>query len=63
MPDPVVMRQQWTKAPVLSLVAVNGMNEHKIDAGMKDTLPGEGRDGSVPTRASSQSANDTYQVR
>ena len=63
--DPVVMRQQWTKAyQFLAGQAVNAMNEFAAsDSGMK-SLPGEGATArTVEISSILQKANDTYQVR
>jgi type IV secretion system protein VirB5 len=63
--DPVVMRQQWTKAyQFLAGQAVNAMNEYAAsDAGMKN-LPGEGATArTVEISSILQKANDTFQVR
>jgi type IV secretion system protein VirB5 len=63
--DPVVMRQQWTKAyQFLAGPAVNAMNEYAAsDTGMK-TLAGEGATArTVEIGSILQKANDTYQVR
>ena len=63
--DPVVMRQQWTKAyQFLAGQAVNAMNEYAAtDTGMK-SLPGEGATArTVEISSILQKANDTYQVR
>ena len=63
--DPVVMRQQWTKAyQFLAGQAVNAMNEYAAsDTGMK-SLPGEGATArTVEISSILQKANDTFQVR
>ncbi len=63
--DPVVMRQQWTKAyQFLAGQAVNAMNEYAAaDTGMK-MLPGEGAVArTVEISSILQKTNDTYQVR
>src|SRR5580700_289893 len=63
--DPVVMRQQWTKAyQFLAGQAVNAMNEYAAsDAGMK-SLPGEGAVArTVEISSILQKAADTFQVR
>jgi type IV secretory pathway TrbF-like protein len=63
--DPVVMRQQWTKAyQFLAGPAVNAMNEYAAsDNGMK-TVPGEGATArTVEIGSILQKAADTYQVR
>jgi type IV secretion system protein VirB5 len=63
--DPVVMRQQWTKAyQFLAGSAVNGMNEYAVaDSGLKN-LPGEGATArTVEISSILQKSNDTYQVR
>ena len=63
--DPVVMRQQWTKAyQFLAGQAVNAMNEYAAsDSGMK-SLPGEGATArTVEISSILQKATDTYQVQ
>jgi type IV secretory pathway TrbF-like protein len=63
--DPVVMRQQWTKAyQFLAGPAVNAMNEYASgDSGLK-SLPGEGATArTVEISSILQKSNDTYQVR
>ena len=63
--DPVVMRQQWTKAyQFLAGQAVNAMNEYAAtDTGLK-SLPGEGaRARTVEIGSILQKTSDTYQVR
>jgi type IV secretory pathway TrbF-like protein len=63
--DPVVMRQQWTKAyQFLAGSAVNAMNEYAaVDSGLKN-LPGEGATArTVEISSILQKSNDTYQVR
>ena len=63
--DPVVVRQQWTKAyQFLAGQAVKAMNEYAAsDAGMKN-LPGEGATArTVEISSILQKANDTYQIR
>jgi type IV secretion system protein TrbF len=63
--DPVVMRQQWTKAyQFLAGGAVNSMNEYAAaDPGLK-TLPGEGAVArTVEISSILQKSNDSYQVR
>ena len=63
--DPVVMRQQWTKAyQFLAGQAVNAMNEYAAsDSGMK-ALPGEGATArTVEISSILQKSTDTYQVR
>jgi len=63
--DPVVMRQQWTKAyEFLAGQAVNAMNEYAAsDSGLKN-LPGEGAAArTVEISSILQKSNDTYQVQ
>jgi len=63
--DPVVMRQQWTKAyQFLAGPAVNAMNEYAAsDSGLK-SLPGEGAVArTVEISSILQRSSDTYQVR
>jgi type IV secretory pathway TrbF-like protein len=63
--DPVVMRQQWTKAyQFLAGHAVNAMNEFAAsDAGIR-SLPGEGATArTVEISSILQKVGDTYQVR
>jgi type IV secretory pathway TrbF-like protein len=63
--DPVVMRQQWTKAyQFLAGQAVNAMNEYAAtDTGMK-SLPGEGATArTVEISSILQKSEGTYQVR
>lgn len=63
--DPVVMRQQWTKAyQFLAGQAVNAMNEYAAsDSGMR-SLPGQGAVArTVEISSILQKSADTYQVR
>jgi type IV secretion system protein VirB5 len=63
--DPVVMRQQWTKAyQFLAGSAVNGMNEYASgDNGLKN-VPGNGATArTVEISSILQKSSDTYQVR
>jgi type IV secretory pathway TrbF-like protein len=63
--DPVVMRQQWTKAyQFIAGPAVNTMNEYAAaDNGLK-SLPGEGAIArTVEISSILQKSNDSYQVR
>jgi type IV secretion system protein TrbF len=63
--DPVVMRQQWTKAyQFLAGAAVNAMNEYAAtDSGLKP-VPGQGATArTVEISNILQKANDSYQVR
>lgn len=63
--DPVVMRQQWTKAyQFLAGQAVNAMNEYAASDGGMKTVAGEGATAcTVEISSILQKANDTYQVR
>lgn len=63
--DPVVMRQQWTKAyQFLAGPAVNGMNEYAAaDSGLRN-VPGEGATArTVEIKNILQKSDGTYQVR
>jgi len=63
--DPVVMRQQWTKAyQFLAGPAVNGMNEYAAaDSGLR-SVPGEGATArTVEIKNILQKSDGTYQVR
>jgi type IV secretion system protein VirB5 len=63
--DPVVMRQQWTKAyQFLAGPAVNGMNEYAAaDSGLRN-VPGEGASArTVEIKNILQKSDGTYQVR
>ena len=63
--DPVVMRQQWTKAyQFLAGPAVNGMNEYAAtDSGLR-SIPGQGATArTVEIRNILQKSDGTYQVR
>jgi type IV secretory pathway TrbF-like protein len=63
--DPVVMRQQWTKAyQFLAGPAVNGMNEYAAtDSGLR-SVPGQGATArTVEVRNILQKSDGTYQVR
>jgi type IV secretion system protein VirB5 len=63
--DPVVMRQQWTKAyQFLAGPAVNGMNEYAaVDSGLR-SIPGQGATArTVEIRNILQKSDGTYQVR
>lgn len=63
--DPVVMRQQWTKAyQFLAGPAVNGMNEYAAaDSGLRN-VPGEGAIArTVEIKNILQKSDGTYQVR
>jgi type IV secretion system protein VirB5 len=63
--DPVVMRQQWTKAyQFLAGQAVSSMNEFAAtDTGLK-SLPGQGAVArTVEISSILQKSNDSYQVR
>jgi type IV secretion system protein VirB5 len=63
--DPVVMRQQWTKAyQFLAGQAVNAMNEYAASDGGMKTVAGEGATArTVEISSILQKANDSYQVR
>jgi type IV secretory pathway TrbF-like protein len=63
--DPVVMRQQWTKAyQFIAGPAVSGMNEYAAsDSGLR-SIPGQGATArTVEIRNILQKADGTYQVR
>jgi type IV secretion system protein TrbF len=63
--DPVVMRQQWTKAyQFLAGPAVNGMNEYAAaDSGLRN-IPGQGATArTVEIRNILQKSDGSYQVR
>jgi type IV secretion system protein VirB5 len=63
--DPVVMRQQWTKAyQFLAGPAVNGMNEYAAtDTGLRN-VPGQGATArTVEIKNILQKSDGTYQVR
>jgi type IV secretory pathway TrbF-like protein len=63
--DPVVMRQQWTKAyQFLAGPAVNGMNEYAAtDSGLRN-VPGQGATArTVEIRNILQKSDGSYQVR
>ena len=63
--DPVVMRQQWTKAyQFLAGPAVNGMNEYAAgDSGLR-SIPGQGATArTVEIKNILQKSDGTYQVR
>jgi type IV secretion system protein VirB5 len=63
--DPVVMRQQWTKAyQFLAGPAVNGMNEYAAaDSGLRN-VPGEGATArTVEIKNILQKSDGTFQVR